>query len=171
MKASTLALAVGVIAIGVAAVVVLDLYAGSGDGTLVMGVTDAPVANVSHIYVTISNVALQSEGNATVSYNINSTQFDLLALTNVTEILGSNSIPAGNYTMIRFTVTSAVATIAGTNVTLTVPSGEVKVPVHFQVKSGETTKVVLDITAEMTNISAAHDLRPVVTVKSLAGPS
>ena len=171
MKASTLALAVGVAVIIVVAAAAVLLYGGRGNGTVILGVTDAPVSNVSHIYVTISNVALQAQGNTTISYKVDSTQFDLLSLTNVTKILGSNSIEAVNYTMIRFTVTSAVATISGSNVTLTVPSGEVKVPVHFQVKSGETTKIVLDITADMTNISAAHNLRPVVTIKSLTGPS
>jgi len=72
--------------------------------------------------------------------------------------------------MIRFTVSSAVATIAGVNSTLNVPSGEVKLPVQFQVKSGETTRIVVDITADMTNISASGNLRPVVTVKSIVGP-
>lgn len=171
MKASTLAIAVGVLVIAAIAAAVLFVYTGRGNGTLVVGVTDSPVSNVSHIYVAISNVVLQDQGNTTVSYNVNSTLFDLLSLANVTKILGSNSIPAGNYTMVRFTVTSAVATIADSNVTLNVPSGELKVPVHFQIRSGETTKIILDVTADMTNISAAHNLRPVVTVKSLTGPA
>lgn len=141
-------------------------------GTLVLGVTDSPiVSGVTHVYLTITNVEFQGNGNATVPYKVNSTQFDLLRLVNVTKMIGSNKVPAGNYTMVRFTVTSAMATISGANVTLTVPSGEVKVPLHFQVYSGKTTSLVLDISADMTNISASHNFRPVVKVKSVAGPS
>jgi hypothetical protein len=86
-------------------------------------------------------------------------------------MLGSTKVPAGNYSVIRFTVSSAVATISGKNVTLKVPSGKIKVPLNFQIKAGATTTVVLDITADMTNISASGNLRPVVNVKSVSGPS
>lgn len=168
MKAWVLAATV-VVLVAVAAGGVYLLMSGP-TGTLVVGMTDSPIGNVTHVYLTITDVTLQGDGNSTVSYSVNSTQFDLLSLTNVTKMFGSNSVPAGNYTMIRFTVTSAVATIAGSNVTLTVPSGEVKVPLHFQVQSGKTTTLVLDVTADMTNISASHNFRPVVTVKRVTGP-
>lgn len=145
------------------------LYSGSG-GTLVVGVTDSPTY-VSHLYLSVSDITLQGASNSTASYKVNSTQFDLLLLTNVTKMLGTNHVTAGNYTMIRFTVITATATIGGANVTLTVPSGEVKVPIHFQIQSGKTTVVVLDITADMTNVSASQNLSPVVHVKSVTGPS
>ncbi len=133
-------------------------------GTLVVGVKDAPSSgNVTHIYLTITDLTLQGSGNSSTTYKVNATSFDLLKLANVTKMIGSNSVPAGNYTMVRFTVTSAVATISGVNKTLTVPSGEVKVPLHFTVAAGKTTTVVLDITADMTAISASYNLRPVVT--------
>ena len=162
----------------VAAVVVVAAAAGAlyvlnrPTGTLVIGVTDSPLnSNVTHVYLMISGIILQGENNSTTAYNVNSTQFDLLSLTNVTKLLGPNSVPVGNYTMIRFNVTSAIATISGTNVTLTVPSGQVKVPIHFEVQSSKTTTVVLDIAADMTNISASHNFRPVVTIRSIGRPT
>jgi hypothetical protein len=142
---------------------------GAGQGSISIGFTDAPAQGVTHIYITISNIMLQGTGNTSVSYS-SGTQFDLLGLVNVTKMLGSTQVPAGNYTMIRFTVTSAVTTISGSNVTLKVPSGEIKVPLTFQIKSGATTTIVLDVSADMTNISASGNLRPVVTVKSINGP-
>jgi hypothetical protein len=164
-------IAVAVIAVIVVAGAGAYLFLNKPNGVLAIGVTDAPVnAGVSHVYLTVTKVILQGDDNSSVSYNLNSTKFDLLRLVNVTKFFGSNSVPAGNFTMITFTVVSAVATISGSNVTLTVPSGQVKVPVHFQIKPGKTTVVVLDISADMTNISASHNFRPVVTVKRVTGP-
>lgn len=161
--------AVAVIVIVVAAAGTAIFLLNMPTGTLDVSVTDAPTSGLSHLYLTVSNIELQGNGN--VTFNVSKTKFDLLALTNVTALLGSNKVPTGNYTMIRFTVTGAVATISGQNVTLTVPSGEIKVPYHVQVSSGKTTSITLDITADMTNTSASGNLRPVVTVKQYIGPS
>ncbi len=144
----------------------------SPGGSLVIGVRDAPSGgNVTHIYLTISDITLQGSGNSSSTYKVNATTFDLLKLTNVTKMLGKNTVPAGNYTMVRFSVTNAVATVSGANVTLTVPSGELKVPVPFTVVSGKTTTVTLEIVADMTAISASGNLRPTVTGLESTPPS
>ncbi len=141
-------------------------------GTLQIGVKDAPPTGaVSHIYLWISDITLQGSGNGTTTYRVNSTSFDLLGLQNVTKMLGKNSVPTGNYTMVRFSVTKAIATVSGTNVTLNVPSGEIKVPVHFTIASGKSTTVVLDIAVDETAISASHNLRPTVTGQETVPPS
>lgn len=161
----------------VLAAVVIGALAGSlllsaPTGALVIGVKDAPsTGSVTHIYLNITDITLQGSGNSSTTYRVNATSFDLLALTNVTKMLGKNSIPTGNYTMVRFSVTGAKATISGANVTLTVPSGEIKVPVHFTIAAGKTTTVVLDITADETAISASHNLRPTVTGMETQPPS
>ncbi|MBI3859610.1 MAG: DUF4382 domain-containing protein [Thaumarchaeota archaeon] len=167
----------GIIAVGVLLLIVI---AGIGAyailsrpmGTLNIRVTDAPTPGLTNLYLTVSDISLQNEANSTVNFNVNASEFDLLQLTNVTMLLGSNSIPAGNYTMIRFNVTTATATINGENVSLKVPSGELKVSVHphIQVQSGKTTTVVLDMTADMTNISTSYNLTPHVNVKEVTGP-
>jgi uncharacterized protein DUF4382 len=163
--------AVAVIAV-IAIVGVTALVLMSRTGNLVVGVKDAPSnSSVSHIYLTITDLTLQGSGNSSVTYKVNATTFDLIKLTNVTKMLGKNSVPSGNYTMIRFTVTSAIATVSGKNVTLNVPSGELKVPFHFTVATGKTTTVVLDITADMTAISTSSNLRPVVTGEETVPPS
>lgn len=163
MKTTTVALAVAIVAIvvvGAAAFVFLSAPSGS----LIVGVKDAPSTGaVSHIYLTITDIVLQGSGNSSTTFKVNATTFDLLALQNVTKMLGQNSVPVGNYTMVRFGVTAAIATVNGANVTLTVPSGEIKVPMQFTIASGKTTTIVLDITADMTAISASNNLRPVVT--------
>ncbi len=135
----------------------------SAYGTLSIGIKDQPVQSVSHVYLTISGIELQGTGNSTTTYQSGSTSFDLLSLVNVTKMLGGVSIHSGNYTMIRFTVVSAVATIGGKNVTLNVPSGQVKVPMQFQISPGKTTTIFLDIAADNTLISTSSNFRPVVT--------
>lgn len=133
-----MALTVIVIVLIVLGLVALASYLGlanSSNGTLSIGIMDSPIQNVSHIYLTISNIMLQGNGNSTVAYNNGQVQFDLLSLVNVTRILGNVSIHSGNYTMIRFTIISAVATIAGSNLTLKVPSGEIKVLFATPLKS------------------------------------
>ncbi len=170
MRTSTVAAVLVLIAVvvGVSAAYFLN----APTGTLVIGVKDAPSgSDVTHIYLTMTDITLQGDGNSSTTYKVNATTFDLLSLQNVTKMLGKNSVPVGNYTMVRFTVTAAVATVSGSNVTLNVPSGEIKVPMHFNVLSGKTTTIVLDITADMTAISASHNLRPTVTGAVTIPPS
>src|SRR3990172_4382494 len=131
-----LVVGVGVIALGLIAGIVFFGYTQGGNGILSIGITDAPSEDISHIYITISSIELQGRDNSTIAYSQGPIQFDLISLVNVTKMLGNVSIPAGNYTMIRFAVTSAVATLGGTNVTLKVPSDQVKVPLHFQIQPG-----------------------------------
>lgn len=163
LKTSTL-LAGVVLVVVVVAGAAAAIFLITPTGSLVIGVKDAPsTGSVSHIYLTISDITLQGSGNSSNTYKVNATTFDLLKLTNVTKMLGKNSVPAGDYTMVRFSVTKAIATVSGSNVTLKVPSGQIKVPFRFTVASGKTTTVVLDIMADMTAISASNNLRPTVT--------
>ena len=118
----------------------------------------------------VSNIELQGTGNATTTFKTGSVTFDLLALVSVTKMLGNDTVPVGNYTMIRFTIVSAVATVGGSNVSMTVPSGQVKVPTQFQIASGKTTTIVLEINPGQIEISASNNLRPVVT-PHVSGPS
>lgn len=171
LKNTILIVVVAAVVVALVGATVAVLLSPSG-GSLVVGVEDAPSAGaVSHVYLTITDITLQGPGNSSVSYKVNATSFDLLALQNVTKMLGKNSVPPGNYTMVRFGVTAAVATVSGTNVTLTVPSGQIKVPMHFTIASGKTTTIVLDIAADMTAISASHNLRPVVTGRVTVPPT
>ncbi len=170
MKTSTIAAVLVLVAVAIGVLAGTLLLTPSG--TLVVGVTDAPsTGNVTHIYLNITDITLQGSGNSSTTYKVNATSFDLLTLTNVTKILGKNSVPAGNYTMVRFSVTGAKATIGGVNVTLTVPSSEIKVPMHFTIASGKTTVIVLDVVADETAISTSHNLRPTVTGMETQPPS
>jgi hypothetical protein len=144
------------------------------DGTVSVGFQGTPEKGVSHIYLTVREIDFQGGVNTTDSAYLNSpVTFDLLSLVNVTRMLGDVPVSPGHYNMIRFDISSAVATISGKNVTLHVPGpgndGDVKVPVQFDVVRGQTTSIVLTISADDTLIIHNHILRPVIT-GAVAGP-
>jgi hypothetical protein len=142
-----------------------------GDGTVSLGFQGTPESGVSHIYLTVREIDFQGGVNTTDSVYLNSpVTFDLLSLVNVAHILGDVSVSSGHYNMIRFIVSPAMATISGHNVTLKLPSGEVKVPIQFQVVHGDTTSIILTISADDTLIIHNHILRPVVT-GAVIGPN
>jgi Domain of unknown function (DUF4382) len=163
-RSTTITLIVLVMLIAGGAGAYYGLFSSSAYGTVSIGIKDQPVQSISHLYLTISNIELQGNENSTSTFQSGSTSsFDLLSLVNVSKMLGSASVRPGNYTMIRFTVVSAIASIAGQNVTLNVPSDEVKVPIHFEITSGKVTTIILDITADNALISSSMNFRPVVT--------
>ena len=145
-------------------------------GMLLVKLTDTPV-NLTHLNVTISSVsALRVEGeNETWERldfvaNVSEVYVDILSLQNVTMDLSLTEIPAGNYTKLRMSVTSANATYAtGENVTLRVPSEKIDVIVHFEIQPGETTMLLLDMQADWVAISHSKNLRPVLKATVLSG--
>ncbi len=74
--------------------------------------------------------------------------FDLIALQNVTELLGAKNLTAGKYTQIRLTVESAIITINNSSGMeehdLRIPSGKVKLIKPFWIYENETTVLTLD---------------------------
>lgn len=74
--------------------------------------------------------------------------FDLIALQNVTKLLGQKNLSAGEYTQIRLTVASAILTIntSGTieQHTLQVPSSSIKLIHPFTIIKNQTTVLTLD---------------------------
>ena len=135
-------------------------------GTLIIKLTDAPY-DLEHLNITIDSVSAQRVEDDTETWEnlafvegVSEVYFDLLALRNVTMDLSITEIPLGNYTMIKMHIKTANATyVGGGNVTLTVPSEHIKVIVHFEVKSGEETMVLVDMQA---HISETDRLSPVL---------
>ena len=130
----------------------------SGNGTVTLLVKDPPSysSDVSSINVTFSKIELNqvvAGGNESwVTLTGTSTIVDLLKIINATETLGSFNVPVGNYSQIRFMVSSVTARINGQIVILSIPSGnETGLKVHFeepfQLKSGETVTITIDIRA------------------------
>lgn len=141
----------------------------ANDGTLTILLTDAPV-QLKELNVTIDKVQVHMEGGGNETWttlpfvgDVSQVSVNLLTLQNVTKDLSVGQVSAGNYTMIRLGIVSASVTYAdGTTEAVRVPSGNINIIVHFEVKAGGTTKVLIDMTSDFVAISHSGNLRPVL---------
>ncbi len=86
-----------------------------------------------------------------------------MTLQNVTRDLSVTELAPGNYTKLRMEISTANATdIDGNIIPLTVPPGHIDVIVHFEIKAGETTIILVDM---IGHISATNKLSPVLKAK------
>jgi len=126
----------------------------SGEGLLVLKITDDPDYNISEALVTISEVKVHYAGINNTDTNdsfgewrtiVNESKtFDLIALQNVSEIFGAANLTAGWYTQIRLYIESANVTIDGVQYDLEIPSKNIKLINPFSIQDGQVTILTLD---------------------------
>ena len=89
-------------------------YSNSNTGKVNVYVEDAPILNVSAVYITFTNVSLHNTSSGWHTYTLKTTTVNILDLTTTNaSLLSSFSINAGNYTMIRLYLTSIHVIIGG----------------------------------------------------------
>ena len=154
-------------------------------GTLIIQITDAPPElNIEKALVTISSVEVHlaeagEEGNITENATTETEEtgwftivdepktFDLIAIKDLKEFLGSAELDAGKYTQIRLTIDNALVTINGTEYNLTIPSKTVKLVKAFSIEENEITTLTLDFDAHESIHSSGKDkymMRPTIKV-------
>jgi len=149
------------------AVQILPLTPTEKTGVLALKITDAPpFMQPTSLNVTIDSIMVHREGfgNETwVTFELdgNST-FDLVSLVNVTDLLGADELPVGNYTQIRMHILDATVSFSEEPEELTVPSDYIYISVNFTIKEHETTIILLDINYDSVVVAAHHHLSPVV---------
>jgi hypothetical protein len=150
-------------------------------GILKISLTDAPpVLNIEKALITISTVQVHRAGEASgaeteagwVTIVETPQTFDLILLRDAKTLLGAAELGPGKYTQIRLKVEEAVATIEGTEHTLKVPSGTIKLIHPFTIEAGRTTDLILDFDAEKSIHAAGkkYMLRPTIKV-TVEGPT
>ncbi len=120
----------------------------------------AYASDVSHIWITFSAIQMHQVRSGRDSWiTLNSTTkvtIDLIAILNTTKDLGAFSIPSGNYTEMRFNVSTAVASIASANVTLTISSSPNGLKIPFQgltqlvLSAAQSATITIDLRADNT---------------------
>jgi hypothetical protein len=152
----------GAVGILIAAVIIAAVTFGPAllparGGTLDIKVTDAPVQDLSSLNITVDQFEVhQQETDQWTNLTITTGQatFDLVKLRNITQDVAIGQIPTGNYTKIRMHILSAAAQInGGDTIPVTFPPDKLDIIVHFEVKAGQTTRVILDIQVDTIKIA------------------
>lgn len=154
----------------------------SGNGTLVVALTDAPSPDVKGIVVTIDTVTAHSDHAGWVTVAHGPITVDLLTLQDLSMKLGEISLPAGTVDEIRLVLTDDgpqyVVLADDTHAPLKTPSGAEsgeKLKGKFEVSACTKHTVTLDFDGK--NSIAYHEtggpnaewiLRPVIRVKAEA---
>jgi hypothetical protein len=102
------------------------------------------------VTVTFTQIAAHQSGKAAdqgwVEVTLTQRSIDLASLVNVSALMASARLGPGKYTELRIDVISAQGQMLnGTPVVFTVPSGEVKTTTPFEIRSGATTTLTVDI--------------------------
>jgi hypothetical protein len=127
-------------------------YSTNGTYTVNLTVTDNNGSGVIDLYISFATIGTVDEEDTSIAgwYTIvnESQTFDLIALQNVTEVLGENNLTEGKYTQIRLTVVQAEITINNSGTieihNLIIPSKNVKLIKPFWIYENETTVLTLD---------------------------
>ena len=117
-----------------------------GHGTLTLSAADLPVnSNVTAVYITFSAISLHSTSTGWTNYTIPTKTVNIYGVTlNNSSFLGSLSIPAGNYTMIRVYVSAVSVNASGTNETFTLASQSAFLNHPFTVSAFSTTHLTFE---------------------------
>ncbi|MBI2654792.1 VCBS repeat-containing protein, partial [Candidatus Woesearchaeota archaeon] len=139
----------------------------SGQGTLVLAITDDIVEGIRELWVTLSNVEVHKD-NQWVSFAPEQKTFELLSLADAAAIIGSKQLAPGKYTQIRFQVVNANLILEdGTAASVKIPSGEIKLVQEFTVEEGKTTYLYIDFKPEsVLKAGSQYILQPVIKLRT-----
>lgn len=140
-------------------------------GYVAVGFQGTSEQGIEHLYVTINKITFEGGTNTSdAAYRHMPVTLDLVSLDGVTRMLEDARVSPGQYTMIQFHVVRAVAVIHGQKDILKVQDKEVDVPVQFNVAHGQTTTIVLTISANNHLIIFGDIFKPLITGVQVTGP-
>ena len=166
MRKSVIGLIVFVVVVA-AGIIVYEVMQPPTVGTFVFQVSDQPnaISDFDNLIVNISKVSVHSASdnleNSWQNFTPTTSSVDLVTIQgdNVQTLI-STTLAVGMYTQVRLVVTSASGILkAGGTVSVTVPSGELKLVQSFQISAGETTTFLLDL--NVVREGAGYILSPV----------
>jgi hypothetical protein len=151
---------------------------------------DSPFSDARAVLVTFSDVSVHTSGGgwSTLPFSGGATSrtCDLKQLSSAQDVLGTGPLPAGHYTQLRVTVTSAVlyfdnaagsgpcaATIgapAGRNAPIDIASGQVILNREFDLSGTAATSMLVDFDGDKSITqtgNGAYRMSPVVAIVSV----
>jgi len=141
-------------------------------GNFQLYLTDASIAGLEHVYVSISGVYLRKEdGNWTDNILSDVLTFDLLSLRDREDIVADVKLHEGTYTGIKLVISAASVVVDTQTFNITIdPPLEVVIPVVFTIRVDATVELVLDFEAGQSLRDLGNYqflLVPVIVVKSI----
>lgn len=148
----------------------------SGDGARPLAprinvlLTDAP-GDFESVWVTISNVSIESADAGWITLVDQPQKFDLLTLRNdVTAALGGTTLEPGTYGQLRMLVDTASVVVGGVESPLPIASGAqtgIKIPLGRTIEENMTYSVTLDYDAakSVKTTGQGYLMTPVIHVK------
>lgn len=154
----------------------LSIYLTYGSGSLVIEMMDPPeyLDLVSYVYINYSAIMIHRAGakNESGWYTVaQEGEINLTAVVNVPIVISQAPVQAGKYNIIRFNITEAIVTVNDEDYPAIVVNGRLNIPIirgGVQVKAGEKTYLLIDITPKITG-SEAHGFRLVPAAKAIPG--
>ncbi len=161
---------------------------GTGSGSLTLNLTDSPFSDAKSVLVSFSEIQVHRSGGTWESMPIGSTiTCDLKKLVGSQFVLGTKTLPAGHYTMIRVVVTQSALyfnnQVAGpacfsapmpplgpNDAQLEIPSGEIKLNREFDITAGKLTTILLDFKGDQSIHKTGNDrymMNPVIGIVSV----
>jgi hypothetical protein len=129
-----------------------------GTGMLILQITDAPPKlDITKALVNISHIEVHLIATGWFTIIEKNQTFDLIAIKNVKEFLGSVNLSVGHYSQIRLKVDSALVTINGIDYHLKIPSKTVKLISPFSIYANKTTTLTLDFDVQESIHSSSQD--------------
>lgn len=154
---------------------------------------DGPYSDAKSLLVTFSDVSVHRDDQGADAWTKlpfaagSARTCDLKKLVTAQDILGVGALPAGHYTQIRLTVTSAalyfdtaaegaacaetITAPSGTSASVEIPSGVVKLNREFTVSSGGSTTILLDFDGDKSMNQTGNGrymMSPVISVVSVS---
>jgi hypothetical protein len=153
-----------------------NVTASSGIFRLVL--TDKPADNVKYIYVKVDIIRVHKAPGNFIQVAEDVPEFDLLELKNNPQAIVETELEAGHYNQIRMSVESGRIIVDEEGVdmkySLDVPSGEIKIPVQFQIEESGKVQITLDFDADKSikvnkkGKNNNYRLRPVIKVTGVS---
>ncbi len=163
----------------------------SQSGNFTVRLTDTPFGDAKAVLVTFSEVSVHASGGSwtTIPFASGATTrtCDLKQLQNgAQDVLSVGNLPAGHYTQVRVTVTSAalyfqnaagagpcaasITAPQGTSATLNIPSGQIILNREFDVTGTNASTMTLDFNGDQSinqTSNNTYQMSPVITVVSV----
>jgi hypothetical protein len=142
-----------------------------GERGIDVRLVDAP-SKLAHLYVDVVGMAAQGPTNGWVQQPVDLEDLDVLSLRGgVDAALGRMALPAGEYNQLRLELGAGGRAVFkdGTEAALDVPSLQIQIKGHWEVRDGYWTRLTIDFLpdASVEETSRGLQLKPVLRLKSV----